>query len=61
MRPYAGVSEYVYTQFRFWGFVKGRGPTWLFHYDAPDVFDAAPFTVEVNVWGGLRTDDFGEE
>ena len=55
MRPFVGVSEYAYTKFHFVGYVKGRGPTWLFYYDSPDAFDAAPFAVEVNVWGGLRT------
>ena len=55
MNPFVGVSEYVYTKFHLLGYAKGRGPTWLFYYDSPAAFDAAPFTVEVNFFGGLQT------
>lgn len=55
MRPWQGVSEYAYTRFRLLGYIDGSGPTWLFYYDSPEAFGAAPFTVEVNVLGRLRT------
>ncbi len=53
MRPYAGISEYAYTKFRLFGHLKHVGPIWLFVYDSPDMFDAAIFTVQVDVFGHL--------
>ena len=55
MSPYSGASEYAFTKFRLLGYIGGKGPTWLFYYDSPRAFDAAPFTVEVDFWGRLRT------
>jgi hypothetical protein len=54
MQPYHGVSEYAYTKFRLLGYLDHLGPTWLFIYDSPDMFDAATFVIEVDILGRLR-------
>jgi hypothetical protein len=52
MKPYAGVTEYAYGEFRCLGYKWG--PAWVFHYDSPEMFDAAPFMVIVDVFGRLH-------
>lgn len=53
MEPYTtgGMTEYVNSRF---GFVDGKGPTWLFFYNSPVAFDTEQFTVEVSFLGELR-------
>lgn len=52
MRPYSTIAVHAYTDFKPIGY--RWGPTWIFYYDSPEAFDAAPFTVVVNVFGRLR-------